>query len=65
MVLHLFQGLNELYEFKRKHPNVKIDPFMQRTSKFFQTYIERNLKRIERERQSSESGKDFVQAVFN
>ncbi|XP_062513637.1 cytoskeleton-associated protein 5-like isoform X2 [Corticium candelabrum] len=50
------EGLNELYEFKRKHPNVKIDPFMQRTSKFFQTYIERNLKRIERERQSSESG---------
>jgi cytoskeleton-associated protein 5 len=44
------EGLNELYDFRKKHPDANIDPFMRRTSNFFQSYIERNLKRIDRER---------------
>ena len=45
-----FQGLAELYDFKQKYPEADIDPFLKRTSEFFQSYIERGLKNIEMER---------------
>ncbi|XP_078348745.1 cytoskeleton-associated protein 5-like isoform X2 [Oculina patagonica] len=43
-------GLAELYDFKQKYPEADIDPFLKRTSEFFQSYIERGLKNIEMER---------------
>ena len=46
----LFQGLAELYDFKQKYPDADIDPFLKRTSEFFQSYIERGLKNIDMER---------------
>jgi len=45
-----FQGIAELYDFKQKYPEADIDPFLKRTSEFFQSYIERGLKNIELER---------------
>ncbi|XP_019623073.1 PREDICTED: cytoskeleton-associated protein 5-like isoform X3 [Branchiostoma belcheri] len=45
------EGLADLYDFKKKHPEADITPFMQRTSQFFQNYIERGLKNIELERE--------------
>ena len=45
-----FQGIAELYDFKQKYPEADIDPFLKRTSEFFQSYIERGLKGIEMER---------------
>ena len=45
-----FQGLAELYDFKQKYPDADVDPFLKRTSEFFQSYIERGLKNIEMER---------------
>lgn len=44
------QGLSELYDFKQKYPDADIDPFLKRTSEFFQSYIERGLKSIDMER---------------
>ncbi|XP_078586783.1 cytoskeleton-associated protein 5-like isoform X4 [Branchiostoma floridae x Branchiostoma japonicum] len=45
------EGLADLYDFKKKHPEADITPFMKRTSQFFQNYIERGLKNIELERE--------------
>ncbi|XP_066276419.1 cytoskeleton-associated protein 5-like isoform X5 [Branchiostoma lanceolatum] len=45
------EGLADLYDFKKRHPEADITPFMKRTSQFFQNYIERGLKNIELERE--------------
>ena len=44
------QGLNDLYDFKEKYPDADLDPFLKRSSQFFQNYIERGLRNIEIER---------------
>lgn len=44
------QGLIQLYDFKQKHPEADIEPFLRKSSQFFQNYIERGLKRVEMER---------------
>uniref|UniRef100_A0A1B6M0W7 TOG domain-containing protein n=1 Tax=Graphocephala atropunctata TaxID=36148 RepID=A0A1B6M0W7_9HEMI len=41
------EGLRLLYEFKQQCPDADINPFLQKSSKFFQDYIERGLKGIE------------------
>lgn len=45
------EGLNNLYDFKKKHPEADLDPFLKMSSQYFQNYIERGLKNIERERE--------------
>lgn len=47
---HTKEGLMELYEFRQRHPEANIDPFLQRSSEFFQNYIHQGLKAIEQER---------------
>ena len=54
-MLFVFKGLSELYDFKLKYPDADIDPFLQRTSEFFQSYIERGLKNIEMERKGKKA----------
>ncbi|ESO97492.1 hypothetical protein LOTGIDRAFT_228176 [Lottia gigantea] len=49
------EGLNDLYDFKKKHPDADLMPFLKKTSQFFQDYVERGLKNIELERE----GKKF------
>ena len=44
------QGLNDLYDFKSKYPDADLEPFLKKSSQFFQNYIERGLKNIEAER---------------
>ncbi|KAK7077046.1 hypothetical protein SK128_006637 [Halocaridina rubra] len=46
------EGLIQLYDFKQKHPEADIEPFLRKSSQFFQNYIERGLKRVEMERQA-------------
>ncbi|KAK4303692.1 hypothetical protein Pmani_024319 [Petrolisthes manimaculis] len=46
------EGLIQLYDFKQKHPEADIEPFLRKSSQFFQNYIERGLKRVEMERLS-------------
>ncbi|XP_058500343.1 cytoskeleton-associated protein 5 isoform X2 [Solea solea] len=46
------EGLTELYEFKQKYPDVDLDLFLQHTTQFFQSYVERGLRVIESEKES-------------
>ena len=45
------QGLNDLYDFKKKYPDADLEPFLKKSSQFFQNYIEHGLKNIELERE--------------
>lgn len=50
-IVYVTKGLNNLYDFKKKHPEADLDPFLKMSSQYFQNYIERGLKNIERERE--------------
>lgn len=41
------KGLTELYRFRQSHPDVDMGPFMERSSDYFRTYVERGLQQIE------------------
>ena len=43
------EGLQDLYDFKKKYPDADLEPFLKKSSHFFQNYIERGLKSIENE----------------
>ncbi len=45
------EGLNDLYDFKNKYPEADLEPFLKKSSQFFQDYIGRGLKNIELERE--------------
>ena len=45
----------ELYLFKEKHPDANLEPFLKKSSSFFQMYIQRGLQGIENERKKSPS----------
>ncbi|KAL1502287.1 hypothetical protein ABEB36_007453 [Hypothenemus hampei] len=40
------EGLNLLYDFIEQHPEAEIEPFLSKSSKFFQDYINISLKEI-------------------
>ncbi|CAG5116856.1 unnamed protein product, partial [Candidula unifasciata] len=44
------EGLNDLFDFKRKYPEADVDPFLKKTSPHFQKYINNMLSEIEEER---------------
>lgn len=46
-----YQGLAELYEYKKKYSDADIEPFLKNSSQFFQSYVERGLRVIEMERE--------------
>lgn len=50
------EGLADLYVFKKGHPEADIEPFLSKSSQFFQNYIEQGLHNIERDRDSSGGG---------
>lgn len=52
---HTKDGLLELYEFQQIHPEADIEPFLQRSSEFFQNYIRRGLGNIVHEKLSGGS----------
>ncbi|RZF41521.1 hypothetical protein LSTR_LSTR000235 [Laodelphax striatellus] len=43
------EGLRMLYDFKQQHPDADIQPFLEKSTKFFQDYIQRGLQAIEME----------------
>lgn len=45
------EGLAELYEYRKKHSDSDIEPFLKNSSQFFQSYVERGLRLIEMERE--------------
>ncbi|PSN31815.1 Mini spindles protein [Blattella germanica] len=44
------EGLSLLYDFKQQHPEADIDPFLRKSSQFFQDYIEKGLQSIDMDR---------------
>lgn len=44
------EGLKLLYDFLQQHPEADIDPFLKKSSKFFQGYIQSGLQEIEENR---------------
>lgn len=44
------EGLELLYDFREQHPEADIEPFLKKSSQFFQDYIEKNLRLIHAER---------------
>ncbi|KAL3842600.1 hypothetical protein ACJMK2_020593 [Sinanodonta woodiana] len=56
------EGLNDLYDFKKKYPDADIEPFLKKSSQFFQNYIERGLSNIEKEREG-QKGKGSSSSV--
>lgn len=42
-----------LYDFKQQHPEADIQPFFEKSSKFFRDYIERGLQAIDAERRTA------------
>ncbi|KAJ8911339.1 hypothetical protein NQ315_014183 [Exocentrus adspersus] len=49
------EGLNLLYDFMQQHPEADIEPFLKKSSKFFQDYIRNGLKEIEDSRKTAKS----------
>ncbi|XP_052800946.1 cytoskeleton-associated protein 5-A-like isoform X2 [Mya arenaria] len=54
------EGLRDLYEFKKKYPEADMDPFLKKTSQYFQNYIERGLHALEME--ETQGGESQVDA---
>lgn len=46
------EGLNLLYDFMQQHPEADIEPFLSKSSDFFQQYIRTGLKEIETSRKN-------------
>lgn len=46
-------GLKQLYEFKEKHPEVDIQPFLRGASPYFQTFINEGLAELQNVSQNS------------
>lgn len=47
------EGLNLLYDFMQQHPEADIEPFLKKSSKFFQDYIRNGLQEIEKSRKTT------------
>ncbi|CAF0865314.1 unnamed protein product [Didymodactylos carnosus] len=48
------EGLNDLYDFKLKYPNIDIQPYLSSTTESFQKFVSDGLKKIEIERQQQQ-----------
>lgn len=57
------EGLNLLYNFIQEHPEADIEPFIKRSSPFFQDYIQKNLKEIAHSRKLASSNYNFNNTV--
>jgi cytoskeleton-associated protein 5 len=44
-------GLQELWQFRRKHADLDLEPYLRHTSQQFQAYIQRSLARLDSENQ--------------
>lgn len=54
------EGLRMLYDFKQQHPEADIQPFLDKSSKFFRDYIERGLQAIDAERRTAGLNRNSV-----
>lgn len=49
------EGLNLLYDFMQEQPEADIEPFLKKSSKFFQDYIKNGLLDIEQSRKTAKT----------
>lgn len=52
-------GLQRLYEFKEKNPDVDLNPFMSGANPYFQQYIKNGLEEIQRINQNATNNNDL------
>ncbi|KAH9494766.1 Cytoskeleton associated protein 5 [Bulinus truncatus] len=52
------EGLNDLFDFKKKYPEADVEPFLKKTSPHFQKYISNMLSEIELERGGKKAAGD-------
>ncbi|XP_063227944.1 protein mini spindles [Bacillus rossius redtenbacheri] len=55
-------GLALLFDFREQHPEADIEPFLRKSSQFFQDYIEQGLHQIEKERRRQLGREDTMGA---
>lgn len=58
-------GLKQLYEFKEKHPEVDIQPFLRGASPYFQTFINDGLADLQRSSQNSTNNNHANETMDN
>lgn len=56
-------GLKQLYEFKEKHPEVDIQPFLRGASPYFQTFINDGLAELQNVSQNSTNNNQAAESV--
>ncbi|XP_067937770.1 cytoskeleton-associated protein 5-like isoform X2 [Watersipora subatra] len=49
------EGIMDLYLFREKYPDASLEPFLKKSSSFFQMYIQRGLQNIENEKKKASS----------
>lgn len=54
------EGIKDLYEFKKNYPEADIDPYLKKSSIYFQSYIERGLQALKDEENNQQIGKAFL-----
>ncbi len=57
-------GLYDLYQFKKDHPSVDVQPYLAKCSEQFQEYIKTGLGSIENQYSSTENRGDFLNFLF-
>ncbi|ESO04897.1 hypothetical protein HELRODRAFT_78594 [Helobdella robusta] len=48
------EGLNNLYDFKLKHPDADLEPFLKKSTEFFQNYIKERSQQQQQQRQRTD-----------
>lgn len=56
-------GLKQLYEFKEKHPEVDIQPFLRGASPYFQTFINDGLAELQNASQNSTNNNQAAEST--
>ncbi|XP_014225605.1 protein mini spindles isoform X1 [Trichogramma pretiosum] len=49
---HKREGIAQLYDFKLRHPEADVKPYLEKSHQYFQDYVEQGLKEIDRTRKN-------------
>ena len=50
----------DLYLFREKYPDASLEPFLKKSSSFFQMYIQRGLQNIENEKKKASNTSSYM-----
>ncbi|CAB0035199.1 unnamed protein product [Trichogramma brassicae] len=57
---HKREGIAQLYDFKLRHPEADVQPYLEKSHQYFQDYVEQALKEIDRTRKNQNLMTDQV-----